>query len=396
MMATKENDEPKELGQLLNGAAKSRAAQMLERTHEYVLHETPTGDHDALDSFLDGVAVVHERLGGTVRRLRVSGCPHLVSDFPGSSKSADDRAVLLVGHADTVWPIGQLSVMPWQVSDGTAAGPGSYDMKSGLVVMETAMAILRDLSVPHRPVRIVITSDEEIGSPTSQALVRECAVGVIAALGFESPHLDGALKTGRWGSTRLRVTVRGREAHAALDPGNGVSAIDELIDQLLSIRKLVADESPSGSQGVLCNVGTISGGGRTNVIPREATAEIGLRFLDLDSEIRLLERLGQLAPVRKGAEVSVTTLSSRPCWNPLPKTSPLWTSVSAAAALVDQRIKGRPAAGAADTNRLGADGIPTLDGFGASGAGAHAVNEHIIIDSLTKRAALLAAVLSTL
>jgi glutamate carboxypeptidase len=269
-------------------------------------------------------------------------------------------------------------------------------MKSGLVIMETALGILKELSVPHRPVRIVITSDEEIGSPTSQALVRECAAGVVAALGLESPHPDGALKTGRWGSTRLRVTARGREAHAALDPENGVSAVDELIDQLLAIRNIVADQSRPGRPGVLCNVGTISGGGRANVIPAEATAEIGLRFLDLDSETRVLERLGKLAPVRAGAEVSVTTLSSRPCWNPLPETSQLWTSVSAAADLVKQSIQGRPAAGAADTNRLGADGIPTLDGFGPRGAGAHAVHEHIVIESLTERAALLAAILSTL
>jgi glutamate carboxypeptidase len=270
-------------------------------------------------------------------------------------------------------------------------GPGVFDMKGGLVVAEMALEVLARCSVlPSRPVRLLVVADEEVGSPTARSVVEEHLDGAVAVLGLESPHPDGGLKTARLGSTRLRIEVRGREAHAALDPGSGVSAVDELVDQLLVVRRVTAEE-PS----VLCNVGTLSGGGRTNVVPARAHADVGLRFVDGDTERRLLRRLSRLSPVREGAQVDVRIITSRPAW-PAGDDGGLMEQVAAAARAVGQEVSGAAAAGAADTNIAGAKGLPTLDGFGPLGRGAHATDEQILVQSLAQRAALLASVLTRL
>jgi glutamate carboxypeptidase len=236
-------------------------------------------------------------------------------------------------------------------------------------------------------VRLVVVADEEVGSPTGREVVTAEADGAVAALGLESPHPDGALKSGRLGSTRVRLEVTGRAAHAALDPEAGVSAVDELVDQLIAVRGVVAEEP-----GVLCNVGTIAGGGRTNVVPDRAAADIGLRFADADTQDRVLSALTGLTAVRSGAEVVTRVLTSRPAWPQ--RDGDLLAQVVSAGEAVGQRIIARPAAGAADTNSTGAAGIPTLDGFGPRGAGAHAAHEQIVIASLAERIALLASVLA--
>jgi glutamate carboxypeptidase len=167
------------------------------------------------------------------------------------------------------WPVGQLAdAMPWREADGIIHGPGVFDMKGGLVVLETALEQVADQD--HRPVRVVVVADEEIGSPSARSLVTTEAAGVYAAFGLEPPHPNGDLKTSRWGSTRVRIEITGREAHAALDPDSGVSAIDELVDQLIAVRRIVAQY-----REVLCNVGTITGGGRTNVVHGSASTDIG-------------------------------------------------------------------------------------------------------------------------
>ena len=302
----------------------------------------------------------------------------------------DEPHVLLLGHHDTVWPSGTLESMPVVREDGVLRGPGVYDMKGGLVAVELAFAAMQRCGVaPARPVRLVVVADEEVGSPTARPLVEANMRGAAAVLGLESPHPGGALKTARLGSTRVRIDVTGRAAHAALDPESGVSAVDELMDQLFAVREIMAAEPT-----VLCNVGTVGGGGRTNVVPDRASADIGLRFTDTATQDRVLAALGRLTAVREGAEVVVRTLTSRPAWSGA--DDDLLARVAAAGAAVGQEVTGRPAAGGADTNTAGAAGIPTLDGFGPLGGGAHAADERIEIASLAERAALLAAVLTAL
>lgn len=387
---------PEGVGDRLSDSARARAETMAERLRGYVEAETPTGDTPALNAFADRLLTAYRALGGAARREPAATGDHVVAEFPGRGAGAGSAPLLCIGHHDTVWPKGRLAgPMPWRVeeaADGrmTAFGPGVFDMKGGLVVLETALGLVRDAGLEHRPVRVVVVADEEVGSPTSQGLVARCAEGVEAALGFESPHGDGALKLGRRGSTRLRVRVHGRAAHAALDPEKGASAIDELVDQLIEIRTLVARHADS----VLCNVGTIDAPGKTNVVPDAAAADIGLRFSDPDAETAVLDGIRALRPRREGARIEIETLSRRATWAPGEESGELLDAVRSAARGVRQEIGAAPAAGAADTNAVGALAIPTLDGFGPLGAGAHADHEQAVLSSLPERAALVAAIIA--
>lgn len=355
---------------------------MIDRLREYVEHETPTGDIEALNSFADRLLERYGELGATARRVAAPTGDHLVADFPGR----DEAPLLFLGHHDTVWPVGQLT---WRSQDGVIRGPGVFDMKGGLVVLETALQQVSDLD--HRPIRVIVVADEEVGSPSARKLVTAESAGVFAAFGLEPPHPNGDLKTSRWGSTRVRIEVTGREAHAALDPASGVSAIDELVDQLILVRAVV-----SRYDDVLCNVGTITGGGRTNVVPGSAAADIGFRFVDPQTEREVLDAVKALQPMRGDAELQVRVMSSRPAWEPSQATEELLEKVAAAGRSVGQKVGGAAASGAADTNLTGWLGVPTLDGLGPLGKGAHAVHEQIVATSLADRADLVAAIITSL
>jgi glutamate carboxypeptidase len=353
--------------------------------------ETPSGDLGASARITEVLRSWWEEIGADVEVVETRWGQNLLIDIPG-----EGDPVLLVGHSDTVWPVGTLAGdVPWSIDGDILRGPGAYDMKSGLLVMLAAATRIRSAARDggkHRAVRVVVVCDEEIGSSSTGALMLRAADGVSAVLGFESPHPDAALKVGRRGSTRVRLSVTGRAAHAALDPGSGISAIDELVDQLVRVRSIVSD--PGLETEVLCNVGTVSGGGRANVVPAQAQAEIGLRFLDLPTETTVLNALKALTAVRPGAELDVEILSSRPAWAPSEADAALLADLRGAGAAVGQSVEGRPAAGAGDTNLLGSLGLPTADGLGPSGGGAHAVSEHLSITSLADRIDLLTAYLT--
>jgi glutamate carboxypeptidase len=369
-----------------SGAAAGLADDAVARLVAYARHETPTGDAQALNALADVLEERYRELGAQTERVARESGDHLVARWG----DGDAPHVLLLGHHDTVWPRGTLDSMPVTEEDGVLRGPGVYDMKGGLVVAELAFEVLRRCGTPPaRPVRLVVVADEEVGSPTARPLVEAHMAGAVAVLGLESPHPGGALKSARLGSTRVRIEVEGRAAHAALDPESGVSAVDELVDQLFAVREIMA-----GEPTVLCNVGTVGGGGRTNVVPDRAAADIGLRFTDVATQERVLAALGRLTPVRAGADVVVRTLTSRPAWSD--PDDDLLARVAEAGAAVGQEITGRPAAGGADTNIAGAAGIPTLDGFGPLGGGAHAPDERIETTSLPARAVLLASVLTAI
>lgn len=361
-----------------------RLSDELSLLRQLVAIETPSGDASASAQIADVLAERMRELGGEVVRHETSNGVNLVANFAGSG-----APLLLVGHTDTVWPVGTLSGrVPWSLGVDVVRGPGTYDMKAGIVVMLAALSRLQRSE--RRSVRIVLVCDEEIGSPTSQQLLRETTSGCAGAIGFESPHPDGALKLGRRGSVRVRLDVTGRAAHAALDPELGVSAIDELVDQLLRIREFIA---APGLRPVLYNVGTVTGGTRANVVSDAASAEIGLRFVEAETERRVLEWLLALEPVRAGATVTAVRLSHRPAWQPSAVDDTLLEQVRAAAGAMGTWIDARPAAGAGDTNLIGSLGIPTLDGFGPAGGGAHGIDEHIRVDSFGERIALLTALI---
>lgn len=365
-------------------------ARAIDFLRELVFIESPSRDRQASLRIAELISERFTAIGCEVRLISTESGTHVRIDAAGPG-----TPLLLVGHTDTVWPVGTIdSTVPWSDDGVRITGPGVYDMKSGIVVMHEALSRLAGTA--HRNVQIILTCDEEIGSPTALTLLRELSSQVVGAIGFESPHPDGALKVGRMGSSRVRLSVTGKAAHAALDPGLGVSAIDELVDQLLRVREITS--APSLESPVLCNVGAVHGGTLTNVVPDAASADIGLRFSELATEERVLAELRGLSAVRAGAELTVELLSHRPAWLADASDHTLMSEVSHAAASMSpdapQSVDGRPAAGAGDTNLLGALGLPTIDGFGPRGGGAHATSEHILVASLFERIELLTALLA--
>lgn len=362
-------------------------SRLLERLETLVLLETPSRDAEASARMSEILADWWRSAGAEVTLHVTPAGTHLVAEVPGRGEP-----LLFVGHSDTVWPVGSLKgEVPWAVDDDTVAGPGVFDMKSGLLVMLAAVESLGGREAERRSVRVVVVCDEEIGSPESRPLLERCALGVAAAIGFESPHPDGALKVGRRGSTRVRIAVTGKAAHAALDPDAGVSAIDELVDQLLLVRGITSD--PTLASEVLCNSGTIQGGTRANVVSAQAEVELGLRFMDGPTEHRVLTSLKGLTSRRPGAELDVEILSHRPAWAPGDGDTALMDALTGIAASLGMLLDGRPAAGAGDTNLVGSLGVPTVDGFGPVGTGAHAVTERASLASMRQRVELLARVL---
>ncbi|WP_369182625.1 M20/M25/M40 family metallo-hydrolase [Streptomyces sp. Y1] len=374
------------LPQALSTRARTLSGAVRRRCADLARIESPSGDAPRLDALAEELASGFRATGATARREPGPAGDHLLLEWAGQDESLPH--LLIVGHHDTVWPVGTLAEWPVAERDGVLTGPGVVDMKGGLAVLEGAFALLADLGQrPHRTVRLVVVSDEEVGSPDGRLLVERQLRGAAAVLGLEPPHPDGRLKTARRGSTRVRLTVTGREAHAGNDAHEGVSAVDELVDQLVAVRGLARQP------GTELNAGRISGGSRANVVAGRAEAELGLRFATAEAQRRTLDHLARLTALRPGARVRTEVLSSRPAW-PERTGNPLLRHVRSLAAVLGQQLDGGPAGGAGDTNLPGSRGLPTLDGFGAVGAGAHARQEHIRLDQLAPRIALLAALLA--
>ncbi|MFJ5521211.1 M20/M25/M40 family metallo-hydrolase [Streptomyces griseoluteus] len=378
--------------------ARTCGDSVLERWEDLVALETPSGDADRAAVFGGQLAVGLAATADRVEQPPGPGGAHLVAHWKGRDTRADAGDgpsaghTLLVAHSDTVFPAGTVARRPFTLAeDGdTVTGPGVFDMKGSLVAVELAMALLaRTGAAPGRPVRLVVVNDEEIGSPDGSRLVARHAEGAHAVLGLEPPLPGGALKIGRRGVARVRLSVRGVSAHAGLDAALGVSAIDELVDQLAGLRATAAAHPDAA-----LNVGTITGGTRANVVADHAEAEIGLRYATPVTEQALLSALREPTPVRERATLFAETLSHRPAWVMDP-ANPLAAELTSLAATLGLDLPLGSSGGAGDTNLTGALGIPTVDGLGPAGAGAHGEDEHASLSSLLERAALLAAFLAT-
>ncbi|WP_217368204.1 M20/M25/M40 family metallo-hydrolase [Kitasatospora sp. MMS16-BH015] len=370
----------------MTSRARALAAAVRSRCTDLVALESPTGDVERLNALAEELSAGFRATGATARREPGPAGDHLVLEWAGQEEHLPH--LLMVGHHDTVWPAGTLTDWPVEEQAGLLSGPGVLDMKAGLALLEGAMALLADLGQrPHRSVRLVVVADEEVGSPDGRRLVERQLPGAAAVIGLEPPHPDGRVKTARRGSTRVRLTVTGREAHSGNAAGQGISAVDELVDQLVAVRGL------AGVPGTELNAGCITGGSRANVVAGRAEAELGLRFATAEAQRRTLDNLAHLTALRPGARVRTEVLSSRPAW-PERSGNPLLRHVRSLAAVLGQQLDGAPAGGAGDTNLAGARGLPTLDGLGAVGSGAHARTEHIDTTQLAPRIALLATLLA--
>ncbi len=326
---------------------------------------------------------VAERCGAELRQLgadvELVGGDHLWAELPG-----EGAPILLLGHTDTVWPLGTLAGMPFRVENGVAYGPGAYDMKGCLVVLLEAIR----LAGGGRALRVFLTADEEMGSRTGRALLEGAAAGVAAALVVEPPSAEGHLKTARKGLGRFRLTITGRSAHAGTNRSDGASAIEELAHQVLALHALNDDE-----RGISVNVGVVSGGTSENVVAGHADAQVDVR-VRARGDLALMERaLAELAPHVPGTTLTVGGGWTRPPLERSPGAASLFARARDHGAALGLDLEEASSGGGSDGNLVGALGVPVLDGLGVEGGGAHAPDEHALVCSIPVRAALLARLL---
>lgn len=345
---------------------------MLEDLAALVEAESPTEDLAACQRCADVLAEIGiQRLG--VVPERVDGA--LLWRFGGSPR------VLLIGHLDTVWPMGTLAEMPFAVRDGRATGPGVFDMKAGLVQGIHALAALD----AREGVTFLVTSDEETGSLRSRALIEREARAVAAALVLE-PSADGALKTGRKGVSMYTLTVHGRASHAGLEPERGINALIELSHLTLALDAIARPDAGTTVTPTMASAGTA-----TNVVPAEAVMHVDVRCATPEEQRRVDEAIRALPPTVDGAVIRVDGGPNRP---PMPESAAV--DLFARARRIDPALRAVVVGGGSDGNFTAGVGTPTLDGLGAVGGGAHARDEWADIEAMPARAALLASLVADL
>ncbi|MFD8981468.1 M20 family metallopeptidase [Streptomyces sp. NPDC059564] len=342
---------------------------MIEDLRTLVETESPSRHLEALALSAKVVAaVIESRLGGEAVLIESEAGPHVHWRAGGEPK------VLILGHHDTVFPLGTLERRPFTVEDGHVTGPGVFDMLGGLVQAVHGLAALDDRS----GVEILVTADEEVGSRSSRALIEERALACGAVLVFEGAADGGALKTGRKGCGGFHLSITGRASHAGLEPAAGINALIEASYQVLDIAALGRPEVGTTVTPTVATAGT-----QDNVVPAEATVSVDVRVESAEERERIESAFAALAPHLEGAEITVEGAISRP---PMPE------SASAELFAVAQRllpgIEGTSVGGGSDGNFTAALGVPTLDGLGAVGGGAHADHEYIVIEAMTERANL--------
>ena len=370
--------------------AKSQQTSMVEDLEILVNCESPSHDKVRLDTLSTVLVKQFLAIGASCEILKAKQHGnHVRIDFSSSQRDPVLKPVLILGHFDTVWPVGTLVQRPFQVKEGLAFGPGAFDMKGGIIIIEYALRIIKTLNLPlFRPVVILLNSDEEIGSPSSRKLIKRLAKESQYVLVMEPALLGGVLKTERKGVGAFELKIEGRAAHAGSEPDNGINAIVELAHQILHIQTFANPDL-----GTTLNVGIISGGTRSNVVPAFAQARIDGRAWTMEEAHRIENAFQNLQPFNPKVNLQVRGGFGRPPMERVPGTAKLFeTAASAGRELGMTLIEGKTG-GASDGNFCTALGIPTLDGLGVTGLGAHANNEQVNIVSLPERAALLAGIL---
>jgi glutamate carboxypeptidase len=354
---------------------------MVEQLGRLVGHESPSSDTGACEACALEVADLGAHLlGSSPEQVRTGGRTHL-RWLLGPAKPR----VVLIGHLDTVWPLGTVERWPFSVRDGVATGPGTFDMKAGIV---QALHALSMVSEPDGTA-LLVTSDEEIGSPTSRALVEEMARGAEAVLVLE-PAAGRAVKVARKGTSMYHLVVRGRAAHAG-HPDRGINATVELAHLILAVATLARPELGTTVTPTVARVGTT-----TNTVPERAELDVDVRAASTGEQARVDADIRSLRPVLLGAEMAVDGGPNRP---PLPASASaelMERARQVAARLGFGPLEGVTVGGASDGNFTAGLGVPTLDGLGPVGANAHAERERVEVASMPERAALVAALVDDL
>jgi glutamate carboxypeptidase len=369
----------------LLAAAESHRDWALAVIEDLVRLESPSTDKVALDRVGAEIARLFVELGARAAALpQERSGDHLRIEI-----GRGDEQVLVIGHFDTVWPIGQIDTMPVRREDGRLYGPGSYDMKAGIAMTLLAARILIEPNrLPTHRIAIIWTSDEEVGSDTSRAILEDEARRSRAVFVLEPALAGGGVKTARKGVADFRIEATGISAHAGVEPDKGASAIHELAWQAV---QLLALNDPS--RGLTVNVGCIVGGTRPNVVAAEAAMDVDVRIPTQADAARVTTAITTLVPRDPRVRLRVSGGVNRP---PMERTAGVAALYERAARISRQLGRELPegaTGGGSDGNFTAALGIPTLDGLGPDGAGAHALHEHVLIDSVPFRAALLAGLL---
>ena len=357
---------------------------------QFVECESPSDDPAAVNRFVELVSDTAAPMARVKTHPGGKFGKHLLCEvqLPGRKKTGQ---VLALGHSDTVWPIGTLRTMPFREADGRLWGPGVFDMKAGIAFFLFAARALRELAIPApSKVLLQLNSDEEVGSESSRPLTERHARASRAVLVLEpSTGLEGKLKTARKGVGDFTVTVRGKASHAGVDFAAGASAILELARQLERIAGFT-----NLKRGITVNPGVIAGGTRSNVVAAEARAEVDIRILKLKDAAGLEKKFRGLRPIDRRCAIEVTGGLNRPPMERSPGIVKLFRTAQKLAREIGVEVEESLTGGGSDGNFTAALGVPTLDGLGGVGEGAHAANESILTSRMVDRTALIAKLLA--
>jgi glutamate carboxypeptidase len=371
---------------LLAGARRKERA-LIDLTRQLVLAESPSDEKPAVDACAALAAEYGRSIGGSVKSHRQRAVGDVLEmRFGPQSRAA--KPILLLGHLDTVWPVGSLRAMPWQARDGRLWGPGVLDMKVGVAMAFTAIELLAEADLLNHEIVLLLNSDEEIGSSASRPITERLAHRSAAVYVLE-PAQGLAYKTARKGAGNWRIAVKGVGAHAGVDFEKGANALLELAHAIDTVSHWTDLQ-----RGLTVSVGVAGGGTKSNVVPSEAWAEVDVRFARPADALRIARKFAALRAADKRCTLTVSGGVNRPPMERSRSTVELYRKARTFAAELGFALEEASTGGGSDGNFTAALGVPTLDGMGAVGEGAHARHESVLIEHLAPRTALLAAMLA--
>ncbi|MFC2156210.1 M20 family metallopeptidase [Acidobacteriota bacterium] len=369
---------------------KSRQGDVIKLLRQLVSLESPTLDRGAVNNCTSFCVQELKNAGAQVKRFPQDDVGDFyLAQYPAKFPRSSEKSILVLTHADTVWPVGQIEKMPFYIEGEKVYGPGVLDMKAGLTMIITVLRAFNQLNViPERRISVFINSSEEIPNTNATNMLKSLAKKSAYAVCLEPAIPGGALKMQRKGRMVIKLSTSGRAAHAG-SPDDGINAIEELARQLQAVKKFRTKE-------ISLNIGKIRGGSKVNVVPDEASAWLDIRFWKLLQKEQIMSNLKKLAPNLRGAKVKTTTESYSPPMEITRGSSKFLQHITEIAAEMSITLEAGKTGGGSDASVISNMGIPTIDGLGPDGDAIHAENEHLILPSLMERISLLAEILRQL
>lgn len=370
-----------------------REREITALTRALVEVESPSGNEAGSKAVVSLLAAATRNIGAinSIERIACEGYGEHLRIKAFDQGRRDQKPILVLGHTDTVHPIGSLEQRPWRLEGNRAYGPGVFDMKANCALAVEVLRACANIATPPRPIVLLLTCDEERGSMSGRSLIEAEAKRATAVLVLEPPGDGGRVKTGRKGTGIFTIETKGLAAHAGLDPEKGASAILEMARQIQRLH-----EMNSSADGITVNVGVVRGGTVSNVVAAESRAEVDVRF-STNAEAQEIERvMASLRPFDKRVRIIVGGGINRPPLERSEKVIALYERARRIAERLDYELGETQVGGASDGNFAAAVGAPVLDGLGIKGDGAHATHEHILTDDIPYRGTLLAGLLCTL